>query len=83
MAPLLVRLSWHDSGTYCAGRNDGGPRACMLFAGGEAAHDANAGLQIAIKLLAPLKDKYPSFSHADFWSLAAVVAIEVMGGPEI
>lgn len=44
MAPLMVRLSWHDSGTFEASSNTGGPRACMRFEGGEAAHGANAGL---------------------------------------
>ena len=42
MAPLLVRLSWHDAGTYDQSQNDGGPRACMRQPGGEADHGANA-----------------------------------------
>lgn len=44
MAPLLIRLSWHDAGTFDSASNTGGPRACMRFDGGEAAHGANAGL---------------------------------------
>jgi catalase (peroxidase I) len=44
MAPLLVRLSWHDAGTYDVKKNNGGPRGCMRVAGGEADHGANAGL---------------------------------------
>ena len=51
MAPLFVRLSWHDAGTFDAKKNNGGPRSCMRAAGGEADHDANAGLQIAVDLL--------------------------------
>jgi catalase (peroxidase I) len=42
--PILIRLSWHDSGTYQAADGSGGPRACMRFAGGESDHGANAGL---------------------------------------
>lgn len=55
----------------------------MRFSGGEAGHGANAGLQIARDLLAPIKQKNSDFSNADFWSLSACVAIEVMGGPRI
>lgn len=83
MAPLLVRLSWHDAGTYEQKSNSGGPRACMRFKGGEADHGANAGLQIARDLLEPIKRKHADFSNADFWSLAACCAIKAMGGPDI
>jgi len=75
MAPLLVRLSWHDAGTYDMKSNTGGPRACMRFKGGEADHGANAGLQTARDLLEPIKRKHSDFSNADFWSLAACCAI--------
>lgn len=83
MAPLMIRLSWHDAGTYDAKDKSGGPRSCMRFEGGEAAHGANAGLHIARNMLAPIKEKYPDFSHADFWSLTAICAIKVMDGPSI
>lgn len=81
--PVLVRLSWHDAGTYCHKSGTGGPHACMRFAGGEAAHEANNGLDIARALLQPIKDKYPDVSYADFWAFAAVVAIEHLGGPTV
>jgi len=32
IAPLMVRLSWHDAGTYDEKSNTGGPRGCMRFA---------------------------------------------------
>jgi len=83
MAPLMVRLSWHDAGTFEASSNTGGPRGCMRFGEGESAHGANAGLNIARDLLKDLKAKYPHFSNADFWSLTACCAIKVMGGPDI
>lgn len=81
--PILIRLSWHDAGTYDARDNSGGPHACMRFLMGEIDHAANAGLEIAINLLAPIKESYPQISNADLWSLAAVVAIKEMGGPDI
>lgn len=31
MCPIMVRLSWHDAGTYDAKSNTGGPRAAMRF----------------------------------------------------
>lgn len=83
MCPILVRLSWHDAGTYDKNDGTGGPRGCMRFRGGESAHGANAGLDEARNFLAPIKAKYPSVSNADLWSLAAVCAIKTMGGPDI
>ena len=32
-------------------------------------------------LLQPYKDRYPTVGYADLWALAAVVAVEGMGGP--
>ncbi|GKV01127.1 hypothetical protein SLEP1_g13707 [Rubroshorea leprosula] len=34
-------------------------------------------------LLEPLKEQFPILSHADFYQLAGVVAVEVTGGPEV
>jgi len=55
----------------------------MRFGLGESKYGANAGLDQAQKHIEPLKNKYPNISNADFWSLAAVCAIKVMGGPDI
>ncbi|KAG4996583.1 hypothetical protein JHK84_027619 [Glycine max] len=38
---------------------------------------------IAIRLLEPLKAEFPILSYADFYPLAGVVAVEIMGGPEV
>jgi len=82
--PILIRLSWHDAGTYNEEDCSGGPRACMRFAGsGESVYDANKGLDVARNLLKPIKEKYASISNADFWALAAITSIEAMGGPAI
>lgn len=83
IAPLMIRLSWHDAGTYDEATKTGGPRAVMRFDFGESKHGANAGLAIARDLLAPIKAKHPHISNADLWSLAAICAIKVMGGPDI
>jgi len=83
--PILIRLAWHDAGTYCKNTDTGGPRACMYHraADSEYSHGANAGLHIAQDLLHSIKEKHPSVSHADFWAFAAGVAVEEMGGPKI
>lgn len=84
--PIMVRLSWHDAGTYCAHSSTGGPRSCMRHDVGEATHTANNGLGIARGLLGPIIGKYHGemkMSVADIWSLAGVVAVEVMGGPKV
>jgi len=87
--PILIRLSWHDAGVYSTGALTGGcPNAVMRFTdAGEGTFGANAGLpNVAVGLLQPIADKYVSsgaISNADLWTLAANVAIEVMGGPSI
>jgi cytochrome c peroxidase len=79
----LVRLAWHACGTYdCQSKTGGSDGATMRFAP-ESEWGANAGLQGARDFLEPLKKKYPGITYADLWTLAGVVAIENMGGPEI
>lgn len=86
--PIFIRLSWHDAGVYSTGKLTGGcPNAAMRFKeSGEGAFGANAGLPtVALDLLKPVTEKYVPdvISNADLWTLAANVAIEVMGGPKI
>ncbi|XBI70965.1 hypothetical protein VPH35_065313 [Triticum aestivum] len=47
------------------------------------AHAANAGLDIAVRMLEPMKEEIPTISYADLYQLAGVVAVEVSGGPVI
>lgn len=86
-APILVRLAWHDAGTFCVKSKTGGPRAAQRFADGESQHGANAGLNIARDLLQPLQQKYcnakNNVSIADLWAFAGTTAIAVCGGPDI
>lgn len=83
--PILIRLAWHDAGTYTKSDNSGGPRGTMRFEdGGEAKFGANNGLDVARRLIQAVKDDVaPDLSHADFWALASVVAIKEMGGPDV
>lgn len=82
-APILVRLSWHDSGTFKKEDSSGGSRGAQRFVEGEATHGANNGLSVARGLLQPYKEKYPSVSYADLWAFAATRAIKVAGGPQV
>eukprot|EP00252_Welwitschia_mirabilis_P008479 TRINITY_DN2034_c0_g1_i7.p1 TRINITY_DN2034_c0_g1~~TRINITY_DN2034_c0_g1_i7.p1 ORF type:complete len:393 (-),score=96.24 TRINITY_DN2034_c0_g1_i7:279-1457(-) len=84
--PILVRLGWHDAGTYDKNIQEwprcGGANGSLRFEI-EQKHKANAGLVNALKLLQPIKDKYPNITYADLFQLASALAIEEAGGPEI
>ncbi|ONL96826.1 ascorbate peroxidase homolog3 [Zea mays] len=73
---------WHSAGTFDVSSRTGGPFGTMKHQS-ELAHGANAGLDIAVRLLEPIKEEFPILSYADFYQLAGVVAVEVTGGPEI
>ncbi|WVZ75048.1 hypothetical protein U9M48_023143 [Paspalum notatum var. saurae] len=84
--PILVRLGWHDSGTYDNNIEEwpqrGGADGSLRF-DAELSHGANAGLINALKLIQPIKDKYPGITYADLFQLASATAIEEAGGPKI
>jgi len=84
--PVMVRLAWHDSGTYDVNIKEwpdcGGAIGSIRF-DPEINHGANAGLSLALKLLEPIKKKYPLVSHADLFQMASAVSIEHAGGPKI
>ncbi|XP_051139323.1 probable L-ascorbate peroxidase 6, chloroplastic/mitochondrial isoform X2 [Andrographis paniculata] len=84
--PILVRLGWHDAGTYNKNIEEwpkrGGANGSLRFEI-ELKHGANAGLVNALKLLQPIKDKYSSVTYADLFQLASATAIEEAGGPKI
>ena len=81
--PILLRLSWHDAGTYDKSDDSGGSRGAQRFVTGESQHGANAGLHIARGMVQMFKESYPAVGLADLWALMAVLAIEEAGGPRI
>lgn len=81
-APIMLRLAWHSAGTFDVQSRTGGPFGTMRHKG-ELAHGANNGLDIAVRLLEPIKEQFPELSYGDFYQLAGVVAVEVTGGPEV
>ncbi|KAG5407685.1 hypothetical protein IGI04_013804 [Brassica rapa subsp. trilocularis] len=81
-APIMLRLAWHDAGTYDAQSKTGGPNGSIRNEE-EYTHGANTGLKIALELCEGVKAKHPKITYADLYQLAGVVAVEVTGGPEI
>ncbi|KAL2216063.1 cytochrome c peroxidase mitochondrial precursor [Thermoascus aurantiacus ATCC 26904] len=81
--PVFVRLAWHASGTYDAETDTGGSNGAGMRFEQEAGDPANAGLEHARAFLEPVKQRHPWISYSDLWTLAGVVAIKEMGGPDI
>ncbi|KAL5561190.1 hypothetical protein UlMin_030937 [Ulmus minor] len=81
-APIMLRLAWHDAGTYDASTKTGGPNGSIRNEE-EYTHGANSGLKKAIDFCEEVKSKYSKITYADLYQLAGVVAVEVTGGPTI
>jgi cytochrome c peroxidase len=73
----------HSAGTYDADTDTGGSNGAGMRYEAEGGDPANAGLHHARAFLEPVKAKHSWISYADLWTLAGVVAIKEMGGPEI
>ncbi|EGF78612.1 hypothetical protein BATDEDRAFT_12883 [Batrachochytrium dendrobatidis JAM81] len=83
LGPVLVRLSWHASGTYDHKTKTGGSNGATMRFAPESTDDANAGLEHARRFLEPIKAKHPWITYADLWTLAGVVALHAMNGPKV
>ncbi|KAG2703161.1 hypothetical protein I3843_06G116800 [Carya illinoinensis] len=81
-APIMLRLAWHDAGTYDAKSKTGGPNGSIRNEE-EYSHGSNSGLKKAIDWCEEVKSKHPKITYADLYQLAGVVAVEVTGGPTI
>merc|ERR1712151_367590 len=88
-APILVRLAWHDSGTYDMGNaSKPWPNAGGAVGSIRTDHEINAGPNAGLKkaltaYLEPIKKEVPGVSWADLIQLASATAIEAAGGPAI
>ncbi|KAI7841584.1 hypothetical protein COHA_004754 [Chlorella ohadii] len=87
--PILIRLAWHDAGTYSVEAakqlphpRAGGATGSIRFKP-EMSHGANAGLPNALALLTPIKEQFPEMGWADLIQLASAVAVQEAGGPFI
>ncbi|XP_010526808.1 PREDICTED: L-ascorbate peroxidase 5, peroxisomal isoform X2 [Tarenaya hassleriana] len=81
-APIMLRLAWHDAGTYDAKNKTGGPNGSIRFEE-ELKRPPNKGLEKAVQFCEEVKAKHPRITYADLYQLAGVVAVEVTGGPAI
>ncbi|GAB4838513.1 L-ascorbate peroxidase 3 [Ancistrocladus abbreviatus] len=81
-APIMLRLAWHDAGTYDVKTKTGGPNGSIRNEE-EYSHGSNNGLKKAIDWCEEVKEKHPRITYADLYQLAGVVAVEVTGGPTI
>ena len=64
----LCDCRWHSAGTFDVKTKTGGPFGTMKHAA-ELAHGANKGLDIAVKLLEPIKEQVPILSYGDFYQV--------------
>ncbi|EPE08941.1 cytochrome c peroxidase [Ophiostoma piceae UAMH 11346] len=81
--PVLVRLAWHSAGTYDKDTDTGGSNGAGMRYPYEGEDPANAGLEHARLFLEVVKKKHPWITYSDLWTLAGVVAVKAMGGPDV
>eukprot|EP00559_Dactyliosolen_fragilissimus_P009509 CAMPEP_0184861988 /NCGR_PEP_ID=MMETSP0580-20130426/6539_1 /TAXON_ID=1118495 /ORGANISM="Dactyliosolen fragilissimus" /LENGTH=357 /DNA_ID=CAMNT_0027359671 /DNA_START=40 /DNA_END=1113 /DNA_ORIENTATION=+ len=79
----FVRLAWHASGTYSVMDGSGGSNGGRIRHAPEKGWDANAGLNVAMDALEPVKAQHSNLSYADLYTFAGKVAVEYAGGPLI
>jgi len=70
--PLFLRLAFHTLASY----NERRHTIALNFR-----NSRNNGLKEATEMLKSVKQNHRRISNSDLWSLAGVVALEVMGGP--
>lgn len=68
---LYVVSRWHSAGTYDWKTKTGGPFGTIRNPA-ELSHEANNGLDIAVRLLEPIKEQFPILSYADFYQVNLV-----------
>ncbi|MEI6231652.1 MAG: peroxidase family protein [Planctomycetota bacterium] len=81
-APLFLRAAFHDAGTYDSVTNTGGCSG-TLHLPEVYSRPENAGLEIVVNLLMPIKKHFEGASWADLFIVAGSVAVKTLGGPDI
>lgn len=81
--PVLLRLSWHSSGTWDKNDNSGGSFGGTYRYSKETNDPSNMGLQNAKAFLEPIHEQFPWISHGDLYTLSGVTALQEMQGPKV
>jgi L-ascorbate peroxidase len=85
-APVILRLAYHDAGTYDAVAGDGGANASVQY---ELSREENFGLKRGWRVIeaamAELKGTAAEgvVGYADLVALAGAYAVQLTGGPSI
>lgn len=84
-APVLLRLAFHDAGTYDAATDTGGANGSIRF---ELSRPENGGLKRGMRCIDEVRDALRGTSeenatYADLISVGGAYAVEVCGGPRI
>lgn len=84
-APVLLRLVFHDAGTYLQSAGNGGANASVRF---ELSRPENTGLNRGWSVIEAVKKNLQGtpgaeLSNADLIALAGAYAVAVTGGPTI
>ena len=81
-APLFLRAAFHDAGSYDSVTKTGGCGG-TLHLPDVYTRPENAGLEIVVNLLSPIKKHFEDVSWADLFIVAGSVAVKTLGGPDI
>ncbi|CCK69227.1 cytochrome-c peroxidase KNAG_0C01140 [Huiozyma naganishii CBS 8797] len=81
--PVLLRLSWHCSGTWDKKDNTGGSFGGTYRFQKESNDPSNNGLENAAHFLEPIKKQFPWISYGDLYTLGGVTAVQELQGPKI
>ena len=84
-APVLLRLVFHDAGTFLEAAGDGGANASIRF---ELSRPENSGLNRGWSVIEAIRKKLQGtpaawLSNADIIALAGAHAVKMTGGPSI
>mmetsp|Transcript_13352 Transcript_13352/g.25068 ORF Transcript_13352/g.25068 Transcript_13352/m.25068 type:complete len:252 (-) Transcript_13352:22-777(-) len=74
----ILRLAWHDAGTYDKASKTGGPNGSIRFQV-ELSHDSNKGLPFAKSHIEAQKKLFPDVGYADLIQAAGYSAVEFCG----